>query len=74
MDEVIKTLESRLDSKKEEYDYQLDCFRYTASQEHGMSNYERNAIGDLSDMLKLSSEIHELEFVISLIKTCAGRS
>ena len=74
MQEIIKALESRLASKKEEYDKQSDYFRFTATKEHGTSNYERNAIGDLSSMLKLSSEIHELEFVISLIKACDGRS
>lgn len=71
---IIETLESRLNMKRDEYNQMQDYFRFTAMKDLGTSNYERNAIGELSTMLQLSAAIRELEFVLSLLRACCPKS
>ena len=68
MENAISVLQSRLDAKREQYKQAEEYFKFTATQDHGSSNYERNAIGELANMLKLSAEIGELEFVLSILR------
>ena len=67
MKNAISVLESRLDAKREQYKKAEEYFKFTTTQDHGSSNYESNAIGELASMLKLSAEIGELEFVLSIL-------
>ena len=73
MENAISVLQSRLDAKREQYKKAEEYFKFTATQEHGSSDYERNAIGDLASMLKLSAEIGELEFVLSILHASEKR-
>lgn len=66
---IIETLESRLNTKRDEYNQMQDYFKFTAAKDLGTSNYERNAIDELSAMLKLSTQIRELEYVLSLLRS-----
>ena len=72
MENAISVLESRLDAKREQYKKAEEYFKFTTTQDHGSSNYESNAIGDLTSMLKLSAEIRELEFVLLILQSSKG--
>ena len=71
IESIIKTLETRIESKRKERENQLD-FVETRTQQHSdtLCSYEQNTIGDLAVMLQLSAEIRELEFVLSLLRAC----
>ena len=71
---IIETLESRLNTKRDEYGQMQDYFRFTATKDLGTSNYERNAIDELSAMLQLAAEIRELEFVLSLLRASCTKN
>lgn len=69
----IEVLQERLKAKREAYSKAKEYFSFTAQFESDTSNFERNAIGELADMLKLKSEINELEFcLLILMKECTN--
>ena len=69
MEDIIKSLESRLESKRKEREGQLDFIEIqTQMNSDSLCSYERNAIDGFAAMLQLSAEIRELEFVLSLLR------
>lgn len=71
MEDTIKLLESRLQSKREERERQiLSIVDQTKMNSESLCMYERNAIDNLAVILQLSAEIRELEFVLSMLRAC----
>ncbi len=71
IESIIKTLESRIESKRKEREKYLDLVEsQTEMHSDTLCTYEQNAIGDLTVMLQLSAEIRELEFVLSMLRAC----
>lgn len=67
--EIIEELDKRIDVKHEQYNALLDLFRFSVAHEPVNEYYEVNAIKNLVDMLKLSAEIRELDYVISALNS-----
>ena len=69
MEDIIKSLESRLESKRRERENQLDFVEtQTQMNSDSLCSYERNAIDGFAAMLQLSAGIQELEYVLSLLR------
>lgn len=69
MEDAIKFLESRIESKRKEREKQLDFVEtQTQMNSDSLCSYERNAIDGFAAMLQLSAEIRELEYVLSILR------
>lgn len=63
----IESLRERLKSKQEQWDEKYKYLKFTVDSESKSGTFENNAIGMLSDMQKLKSEIGELKFCLLLL-------
>lgn len=69
----IEVLQGRLKSKKEAYKKRQSYLQFTVESEADSDTFESNAIGELTTMLQLKSEIRELEFaLLILLKECTN--
>ena len=57
-------LEQRLKAKEKELAHIKDVFKVMVENEIDFGNFERNAISDLTIMLKIKTEIYELKSTI----------
>jgi archaellum component FlaC len=63
----IETLKQRLESRKKEYADRKEWFMIEVKNDINSSNFEKNAIGSLTTMIELKSEIETLELAIKMI-------
>lgn len=63
----VELLRERLKSKQEQWDEQYKYLKFTVDFESKSRTFESNAIGMLSDMQKLKSEISEIKFCLLLL-------
>lgn len=63
----IESLRVRLSSKQEQWDEKYKYLKFTVDSEAKSGTFENNAIGMLSDMQKLKSEISELKFCLLVL-------
>lgn len=63
----IESLKERLKSKQEQWDEKYKYLKFTVDSESKSGTFENNAIGMLSDMQKLKSEISELKFCLLIL-------
>jgi len=63
----IGTLKNRLEARKKEYADRKEHFMIEVKNNINYSSFEKNAIGSLTGMLELKSEIETLELAIKMI-------
>lgn len=63
----VELLRERLKSKQEQWDEKYKYLKFTVDSESKSETFESNAIGMLSDMQKLKSEISEIKFCLLLL-------
>jgi len=63
----VELLTERLKSKQEQWDEKYKYLKFTVDSESKSGTFESNAIGMLSDMQKLKSEISEIKFCLLLL-------
>lgn len=63
----IELLNERLKSKQEDWNKKYEYLKFTVDSESKSGTFESNAIGMLSDMQRLKSEIEELKFCLLVL-------